>query len=179
MKKLILVLLALVIVAAVAYGGYIIYQRQMIGNETSMMGKDESMMTESEDSMTKGEGTGTEEAMTDDSKMMMADSRYVEYSSKVLADTAGTKRVLFFYANWCPTCRPADANFKANLDKIPEGVTLIRVNYNDSDTDAEEKALADKYGVTYQHTFVQIDKDGNVVGRWNGGQITELLANIK
>ena len=110
---------------------------------------------------------------------MMGDSRYKEYSSSVLGAAASTKRVLFFYANWCPTCRPADANFKANLDKIPEGVTLIRVNYNDSDTDADESALADKYNVTYQHTFVQIDESGNPVTRWNGGAISELLTNIK
>jgi hypothetical protein len=57
-------------------------------------------------------------------------------------------------------------------------VTIIRVNYNDSDTDPAEEALADEYGVTYQHTFVQIDENGNEVAKWNGGEIEELLERI-
>ncbi len=105
--------------------------------------------------------------------------RYVEYSKAVLDSAAAGRRVLFFYANWCPICRPADASFKESLDEIPQDLTLIRVNYNDTDTDEEEKALAQKYGVTYQHTFVQIDGTGAEIVKWNGGAIDELLANIK
>lgn len=86
---------------------------------------------------------------------------------------------LYFYANWCPICKPADADFKANSSKIPPDVTVIRVNYNDTDTGQEEKDLAKKYGITYQHTFVQIDAQGKEVTKWNGGQTDELLANIK
>jgi hypothetical protein len=62
---------------------------------------------------------------------------------------------------------------------IPADVTLFRVNYNDTDTDQEEKDLAKQYAVTYQHTFVQIDEGGKEVTRWNGGQMPELLENIK
>ncbi len=109
-----------------------------------------------------------------------AGSRYVEYSKATILDQAATsRRVLFFYANWCPICKPADADFRANSSKIPADVTVIRVNYNDTDTDQEEKDLAKKYAVTYQHTFVQIDPQGKAVTKWNGGQINELLANIK
>lgn len=185
MKKPVLIVLALLIIAVLGFGAYSLLTKNS-SNSDSMMQKDETAMTESDKAMTDSGDAMTDtstkneaELMNDDSMLMKADSHYVEYSSKVLADSANTKRVLFFYANWCPTCRPADANFKANIGKIPTGVTLIRVNYNDSDTDAEEKALADKYEVTYQHTFIQIDKDGNPVTRWNGGQIGELLANIK
>lgn len=106
-------------------------------------------------------------------------SRYVEYSKEVLGATTDKKRVLYFYANWCPTCIPADENFKSNIDRIPEDVVLIRVNYNDDQTDDEEKALEDRYGITYQHTFVQIDENGNEITKWNGGQTDELLANLK
>ena len=105
--------------------------------------------------------------------------RYLEYMPGIFASTKSTRRVLFFYANWCPICVPADENFRANIDKIPSDVTLIRVNYNDSDTDDAEKSLARKYDVTYQHTFIQIDGDDKVVTIWNGGQIGELLTNIK
>lgn len=116
-----------------------------------------------------------------DEKVMEKDSnpRYVEYSKTVLDSASEGRRVLYFYANWCPTCRPADNNFKENTTKIPRDVILIRVNYNDSETSEEEKDLAKKYGVTYQHTFVQIDKDGKEVAKWNGGQIENLMANLK
>ena len=109
----------------------------------------------------------------------LASNSYNEYSSSILQSSINNRRVLFFYANWCPTCKPADQNFKANLDKIPEDVTVIRVNYNDTDTDQAEKDLAKKYGITYQHTFVQIDENGNEITKWNGGKIEELLKNIK
>jgi len=116
----------------------------------------------------------------DEHQMMMSDrNRYVEYSKKTLDEASDKRRVLYFYANWCPICRPADANFKENVSKIPQDLVLIRVNYNDSDTDQEEKNLAQKYGITYQHTFVQIDAQGNEITVWNGGQINELLKNIK
>lgn len=104
---------------------------------------------------------------------------YVPFSPEVFNSSINTRRVLFFYANWCPICLPADTSFSENADKIPADVTLIRVNYNDSDTDQAEKDLAKQYEVAYQHTFVQIDENGQELAMWNGGQIEELLANIK
>lgn len=106
-------------------------------------------------------------------------SRYQEYSMNAYNQASGKRRVLYFYASWCPTCRPADADFKANMTSIPEDVVVLRVNYNDPETDQEEKDLAQKYGITYQHTFVQIDASGNQVAKWNGGQTAELLSKIK
>lgn len=120
-----------------------------------------------------------QEQKGDDSNFDSSSLKYIEYSSSALQSSINNRRVLFFYANWCPTCKPADQNFKTNLDKIPEDVTLIRVNYNDSETERAEKDLSKKYGVTYQHTFVQIDHDGNVVTNWNGGKIDELLKYLK
>ncbi len=105
--------------------------------------------------------------------------RYVVYTKQALEAVAGKRRVLYFYANWCPICRPADADLRKNENKIPADVVVIRVNYNDTDTDQEEKDLAKKYGITYQHTFVQIDKQGNEIKKWNGGQTEKLLENIK
>jgi thiol-disulfide isomerase/thioredoxin len=114
-----------------------------------------------------------------DTSAMMMDSRYVAYSPEVFDASADQRRVLFFYASWCPTCRPADADFQEQANSIPSDVKLIRVNYNDPETDQKEKDLADTYGVTYQHTFVQIDEQGNEITIWNGGQMDELLTNIQ
>jgi thiol-disulfide isomerase/thioredoxin len=139
-------------------------------------------IAEEETTMMKGEGSVMKKdwkTMEKDSKMITADSRYIEYSKAAFDNAASNRRVLFFYANWCPICKPADADLKANIDKIPSDVTVIRVNYNDTDTDQEEKDLAKQYGITYQHTFVQIDAQGKEVTKWNGGETRELLANIR
>jgi len=77
-------------------------------------------------------------------KIMSDQTRYVVYSKTAFDQAVGKRRVLYFYANWCPICRPADLNFKENLSKIPGDVVVVRVNYNDSDTDQEEKDLAQK-----------------------------------
>ncbi|OGM59723.1 hypothetical protein A3A75_02090 [Candidatus Woesebacteria bacterium RIFCSPLOWO2_01_FULL_39_10] len=132
-------------------------------------------------SQTSSESTAIQAGQDQNSGSAALDlsDQYIVYSKEAFESNSNKKRVLFFYANWCPTCRPADANFSSNISKIPEDVVLIRVNYNDSETDQEEKDLAEKYQVTYQHTFVQIDEEGNVVTKWNGGQINELLENIK
>ena len=39
------------------------------------------------------------------------------------------------------------------------------------------KDLQKKYGVTYQHTFVQIDSSGKALATWNGGGTQEILDN--
>jgi thioredoxin 1 len=117
--------------------------------------------------------------LSEDSIKKSADSRYIEYSPESYELHKDKRRVLFFYANWCPTCRLADADFVKNISIIPEDTVVIRVNYNDSETDNNEKELAKNYAVTYQHTFVQINGHGNEVTKWNGGQTEDLLKNIK
>lgn len=175
-------IVGLIIISVLVAGGYL-YQR----NNSKMMEKDVMPKT---DVMMKDDEQKTEESMMKkdetvmmdkktDSAMMKDASRYVEYSPESYKSSEGTRRVLFFYASWCPTCIPANADFEKNISMIPTDVTVIRVNYNDPDTDAEEKALATKYGITYQHTYVQIDADGNEVTKWNGGSVKELLAKIK
>lgn len=145
--------------------------------------QDSISMEKKEDKTMMENNTSTSEdaAMKkkDDESMMQSSGRYVEYAGSVLDESKKTRRVLFFYANWCPTCRPADVEFRSRASELPNDVTVIRVNYNDPQTDAEEKALASKYGVTYQHTYVQIDESGNVVARWNGGGLVELKKNIR
>ena len=50
--------------------------------------------------------------------------------------------VLFFAADWCPTCQEATKNLEADPAAIPAGLAIVRVDYDNSDE------LKQKYGVT-------------------------------
>lgn len=163
-------IVGIIVVALVVMGGYYAWSNS----------KDTSSEANTVGSMMAANSTPIVEKST-----MMADqtapsaSGYVPYSQAALDAASNQRRVLFFYASWCPTCRPADADFSANAANLPADMTVIRVNYNDPDTDEDEKELAKLYGVTYQHTFVQIDSSGKALTKWNGGQFDQLLANTK
>jgi thiol-disulfide isomerase/thioredoxin len=87
---------------------------------------------------------------------------YVSYDAFTsnASDFAGGDVVLFFNASWCSTCQQAQRNLEAS--GVPDGLTVVKVDY-DSASD-----LRQKYGVTIQHTFVQIDEEGNQVAKWTG-----------
>lgn len=99
---------------------------------------------------------------------------YEAYAPAKLALAEKGKVILFFRASWCPTCRGLDADIRANLGKIPKGTAILDINY---DTATE---LKQKYGVTYQHTLVQVDVKGNQLARWTGSpSLAALLAQVK
>ena len=123
------------------------------------------------DSMMKKEET----SMMDKGDTMMKAGSYEAYAPEKVALASATHDVvLFFRASWCPTCRAVDADIKANLSKIPSSLAILDVNYDNS------TALKQKYGVTYQHTFVQVDKDGNLIKKWSGSPtLSALVVEVK
>ena len=65
--------------------------------------------------------------------------------------------VLDFFANWCPECRAEAPQLHAGFDALnSDKVIGFRVNYNDTDTDKDERDLAGKYAITFQHTKIII-----------------------
>lgn len=106
-------------------------------------------------------------------KTTKTSTRYIEYSKENYESSVGKKRVLFFHAVWCPTCKVANEEFNSNPDMIPEDVVLLKTDY---DTESE---LKKKYNITYQHTFILVDDSGNEIKKWNGGGIEELINNTK
>ncbi len=114
-----------------------------------------------------------------DKKLENKLENYIEYTQESFESNRDKKRVLYFYANWCTTCIPANADFVKNASLIPENVVVYKVNYKDTETDETEKQLAEKYKIPYQHTFVQVDENGEVVTRWNGGKVNDLINKLK
>lgn len=73
---------------------------------------------------------------------------------------AGKNIVLYFYANWCPNCKVEFPVMQAAFSELADPTVVgFRVNFNDTQTDDAERALARLFGVTYQHTKVFV-KDG-------------------
>lgn len=97
--------------------------------------------------------------------------RYQDYSPQVFTANTDKKRVYFFHAKWCPTCKVADQEFTSRANEIPQDVIVFKTDYD------TEKDLKTKYGITYQHTFVYVDSAGNELAKWNGGGIAELISN--
>lgn len=140
--------------------------------ENAMMEKDDAMETDSmmpKDELMEGEVMmQKEDSMMKDEAMMQTGS-YEAYDSAKLAKANDGDVVLFFRASWCPTCRALDADIKENLKDIPADVTILDVNY---DTATE---LRKKYGVTMQHTLVQVAADGTLLSKWSGGNTLQSL----
>lgn len=83
--------------------------------------------------------------------------RFIDFADSTLKDDGFQSHVLFFNASWCPSCRRTETDLNNNLSKIPEGVQILKVDYDSN------LALRQKYGVTSQHTFVQVDMNGEKV----------------
>ena len=123
-------------------------------------------------------GTGMmkndDSAMMEKGDTMMKVGSYEAYAPEKLAQAATGDVVLFFRANWCPTCRSLDADIKTNMKNIPEDLTILDVDY---DTSTE---LKKKYGITYQHTLVQVDQNGTMIKKWMGSPtLAAFVAEVK
>lgn len=128
----------------------------------------QEMAQRSGDVMAQGEG---EPAM-----MQKSDTPgiYEPYApEKLSAANNGRTVLLFFHAPWCPICAALEKEIKTYPSRIPAGVTLLKVDYD------SETALKQKYGVTYQHTIVAVDAQGNMLKKWGDVfTLAELKARL-
>ena len=95
---------------------------------------------------------------------------YVRYSAEAFDAAKDQKRVIFFHASWCPSCRSANRDINANLELIPEGTVVFKTDYD------KERELKRLYAITHQHTFVYVDANGEIIEKWSGGG-AEAIAN--
>ena len=95
---------------------------------------------------------------------------YQDYDQSAVANTSGRK-ILFFYAPWCPQCRALEQSIKAGT--IPNDVTIFKTDF-DSSTE-----LRMKYGVNLQTTLVEIDSSGNKIQAYTAYNTPDLATVIK
>lgn len=144
-------------------------EKKAMMEKESAMKQPEAMMEKKAETMAK------EDAMVkQDDVMMVKGGQYVPYDASKIAFAKEGKVVLFFRASWCPTCRALDANIKANLSQIPENVLILDVDYD------KYVDLKKQYGVTYQHTLVQVDVMGTMIAKWSGSEgLSDLVKQVK
>jgi thiol-disulfide isomerase/thioredoxin len=113
--------------------------------------------------MEKDDAESTEKE--DDTQAMAKEGAWIDqaaYEADPAAYHAAGDVVLFFNASWCPTCQAAVESLDA--DGTPAGLTVVSVDY---DSNGE---LKQKYGVTVQHTFVQVDESGAELMKFTGSR---------
>lgn len=119
----------------------------------------------------------TEVSITKDSKqneLRMDLLAYMPYSEDLLAQTKQKGNTLLFFSatKWCTSCSDLDREIKANIEKLPTDLTILEVDY-DNDVKTNRK-----YNITIQHTLVLLDKNGNEIKRWVGGDLNYLLSKV-
>ena len=101
-----------------------------------------------------------------------AQGSYIAYDPSKLSAVKDGQVVLFFNAKWCSTCQAANKNLTNN--PVPAGLTIMSVDYD------QNRELRKKYGVTIQHTFVQVDSNGNLIKKWVGSEDSDQIqAEVK
>lgn len=159
-----------VVLVAVIGGGFFL----LISNDDST----KQDQTEVVEDVTQNNAEAQQEESDTNSNKSAVLARYADYSEETFtkATEDNGKAVLFFAAlAWCPSCQAADRDFKANFNKVPSDVTILKVDYDTA------KDMKQKYAITMQDSFIQVDSQRKEVTRWNsGGQGVEaLLANVK
>ena len=158
MKQQNLLLIGLILILLVMGGAFIFYQNQ---TGSTMIKQGGEITEQKEEKMMEQEQSG---------KVLAGkNSQFFEFKQPDYENALASGKIIFldFYANWCPVCRGEAPEIHTGFDSLQtDKVIGFRVNYNDSDTDEDEKKLAEEFKIPYQHTKVilknrkEVLKDG-------------------
>ena len=127
--------------------------------DESAMAKDEASTEPADDTMDSEDAAMSTEGAWIDQAAYDADPARYHGSGDV---------VLFFSASWCPTCQASIKSLDA--DGVPAGLTVVKVDYD------RANELKKEYGVTVQHTYVQVDEAGDELTKFTGSISGEDIA---
>jgi len=105
-------------------------------------------------------------------------SLYKDYSKEDYDMALAEKRVLvlYFTSNWCQECQKQDkVNNELFNELTSEGVVGLKIHVLDSETTTETDALAKKFDVIKEQTFVVLNKSGAVSFKYTGILDSDML----
>ena len=145
----------------------------VVSTTTTMMEKSDKAMVDVKgdtNAMMEKENMAMEKTMMEKPAMKAEmPGTYENYSAEKIPFASEGDVVLFFHAPWCPTCKALDSDINGELSQIPANTKILKVDYESS------TELKKKYGVTYQHTLVQVDAEGKMIQKWSGGNTLESI----
>jgi thioredoxin-related protein len=98
-------------------------------------------------------------------------SVYLPYSKIEYDKAIVEKRVvlLYFSSNWCTECQEQNnINTEVLLEMFDKSIVGLNIHILDSETTIETDALAQKFEVTKENSFVILDKNGGVAYKYTG-----------
>ena len=117
--------------------------------------------------------TTMDKGFYDLSKLGPSVSAFTNANDAMMQAKKGTV-VLYFAASWCPDCQATYQDLVTNSKMFPMDFHLVVINYDTA------KELKMKYGITQQHSFVEIDASGKALKSWVGTKtVAEIIKNAK
>ena len=98
-------------------------------------------------------------------KLAGTSSPYYRFDKAHFENSLQQGKTIFldFHADWCPICQNEKPGILAAFNELKdENAVGYQVHYNDGQTTADDREMAKKYGITYQHTKVIIGKSGKI-----------------
>jgi thiol-disulfide isomerase/thioredoxin len=96
-------------------------------------------------------------------------SPYIIFNKADYTKALSSKKIIFldFYANWCPICREEAPVLIDGFNNLTSDKIIgFRINWNDSETTDDDRAMASQFGIAQQHTKVILE---------NGKEISRTL----
>jgi thiol-disulfide isomerase/thioredoxin len=187
MKHVLIAFSVFLAAAAIGFGQSMMSTGNSNGSASGMVAPNDSNGGATSMMSANGESAGTGTSMMSASpmkadpavgnKLRFASSTgtKVIFTTLEAAEALAAKQptVLFFAADWCPYCQADLKDINANGSRLGN-VAIVVANYDTA------RKLKDRYGITVQDTFVQIDSSGAVKAIWNGGGagVDAILSHI-
>ena len=90
-------------------------------------------------------------------------TKYIRYTNADYQKALGDGKVIYFYfyASWCPICAKERPSILEAFDEMDHPNAIgFEVHFNDDEVVPDDEEISRKFGISYQHTTIILDKNG-------------------